>query len=108
MQVYGTREIKPMIKILELNQKEIMEIFRSMGNIKLALHPEYISEANLNFETARDALQILEYNTRAMAEDPEILMPTILELVLYLIDLNSLPEAITQEIRDQIPAFLGL
>jgi hypothetical protein len=41
-----------------------------------------------------------------MAEDPEILMPTILELVLYEIDLASFPELVTQEIRDQIPSFI--
>jgi len=93
-----------MYKILELNQKEIMEIFRSMGNIKLALDPGFIAEVNLNFETARDSLQTLAYNISAMEEDSEILLPTILQLILYEINLALLPESVGQEIRDEIPA----
>ena len=95
-----------MYKTIELTESQIFAVFRSMGAIKQITDPDSFSEINLNFQTTRDGLQQLAYNNRAMAEDPEILMPTILELVLYEIDLASLPELVTQEIRDQIPNFL--
>ncbi|MFA5815730.1 MAG: hypothetical protein WC865_08950 [Bacteroidales bacterium] len=95
-----------MYKVLELNQRSIMEVFRSMGAVKLALDPGFIGEINLNYETSRNALDSIEANIKEMEENSEILKPTILELVLYEIDLTTLPESVTQKIRDQIPAIL--
>jgi acyl carrier protein phosphodiesterase len=95
-----------MYKTLELNQKQMLEVFRSMGTIRQILDPVVLSEVNLNFETVRNSLQVLAYNFRAMEEDREILMPTILELVLYEIDQATLPESVPQDVRDQIPQIL--
>jgi hypothetical protein len=95
-----------MYKTLELNQKQMLDVFRSTGTIRQILDPVVLSEVNLNFETARNSLQVLAYNIRAMEEDSEILMPTILELVLYEIDQATLPESVTQDVRDQIPSVL--
>jgi hypothetical protein len=95
-----------MYKTIELTESQIFAVFRSMGATKQITDPNSLPEVNLNFQTARDGLQQLAYNNRTMAEDPEILMPTILELVLYEIDLASLSELVTQENRDQIPDFL--
>ncbi len=95
-----------MYKTLEVNQKQMLDVFRSMGTIRQILDPVAVSEVNLNFETARNSLQVLAYNIRAMEEDSEILMPTILELVLYEIDPDTLPESVTQDVRDQIPSIL--
>ena len=84
----------------------MLDVFRSMGTIRQILDPVVLSEVNLNFETARNSLQVLAYNIRAMEEDSEILMPTILELVLYEIDQATLPESVTPDVRDQIPSIL--
>ncbi|HBB90841.1 MAG TPA: hypothetical protein DC042_03765 [Bacteroidales bacterium] len=95
-----------MYKTLELNQGQLLDVFRSMGTLRQILDPVILSEVNLNFETARNSLQVLAYNIRVMEEDTEILMPTILELLFYEIDLTTLPESVTQEVRDQIPSIL--
>ncbi|MFA6128767.1 MAG: hypothetical protein WC699_15820 [Bacteroidales bacterium] len=95
-----------MIKKLELNSIEIRSIFRSMAEIRKITDPDTIRPVSLNFETARDALQTLEYNRRVMAEDETILAPTILELILYEFLLADLPETITPEIRARVPEIL--
>ena len=95
-----------MPKILELNQKQVLDVFRSMGSIKQAIDPDSPFEVNINFETSRDALETIDENIKAMEENPKILRPTILELVLYEIDPAMLPESVSQEIKDQIPDFL--
>ena len=85
----------------------MLDVFRSMGTIRQILDPVVLSEVSLNFETARNSLQVLAYNIRAMEEDCEILMPTILELVLYEIDQATLPESVSQDVRDQILSILS-
>jgi hypothetical protein len=95
-----------MIKRVELNSIEIRAIFCSMSEIRKITDPDTIPAVSLNFETSRDALQILEYNLRAMAEDEAILAPTILELILYEFPLLDLPESVTAEIRTRVPEIL--
>ena len=95
-----------MIKRAELTSIEIRVIFHSMANIRKLTDPNTILPVTLNFETARDALQTLEYNLRAMAEDETILVPTILELILYEFSLDALPETVGTEIREGIPEIL--
>jgi hypothetical protein len=77
-----------------------------MSEIRKITDPDTIPAVSLNFETSRDALQILEYNLRAMAEDEAILAPTILELILYEFPLLDLPESVTAEIRTRVPEIL--
>jgi hypothetical protein len=95
-----------MYKVFELNRGQIIEVFTSMARIRQAIDPEIITEVNLNFETSRSALETLEENNRLMGEDPQLLLPTILPLLLYEIDLLTLPESVTEEIKEKIPAFL--
>jgi len=95
-----------MYKVLELNQKQVLDVFRSMGCIKQAIDPDIPFEVKINFETSRDAFEVLENNIKAMEESPDILKPTILNLVLYEIDPTTLPEIVTQEVLNQIPSFL--
>ncbi len=95
-----------MFKTIELNRKQLLETFFSMTAIRKAISPDTQNEINLNFETSRNALETIDANIRAMEENPEILRPTILELVLYEIDLGTLPETVSQEIKDLIPDFL--
>ncbi|TRZ74482.1 MAG: hypothetical protein D4R97_04020 [Bacteroidetes bacterium] len=77
-----------------------------MSEIRKITDPDTIQAVSLNFETSRDALQILEYNLRAMDEDETILAPTILELILYEFLLSDLPETVTEEIRTRVPEIL--
>lgn len=95
-----------MHKLIELNRNQVIEVFTSMAKIRQMIDPEVILEVNLNFETSRSALETLEENSRQINEDPELLLPTILALVLYEIDLATLPELVNQEVKDQIPSFL--
>jgi len=95
-----------MYKRLELTETQMFAMFHSMGAIKQITDPDTITEVNLNFQTARDGLQQLAYNKRAMAEDDTILLPTILDLILYDIDLTYLPDLVSDEIRSEIPITL--
>ena len=95
-----------MIKKVELNSIQIRAIFCSMAEIRKVTDPDTLLAVSLNFETARDALQTLEYNLRAMAEDETILVPTILEIILYEFPLVDLPETVTPEILAAIPEIL--
>ena len=95
-----------MYKTTEVNRKQLLETFFSMTAIRQAISPDFQNEINLNFETSRNALETIDENIRAMEENPEILRPTILELVLYEIDLGTLPETVSQEIKDLVPDFL--
>ncbi|TRZ72930.1 MAG: hypothetical protein D4R97_05445 [Bacteroidetes bacterium] len=95
-----------MYKIFELNRSQVIEVFTSMAKIRQVIVPKVILEVNLNFETSRSALETLEGNNRLMIEDPELLLPTILPLVLYETDKATLPESVSQEVKDQIPAFI--
>ena len=95
-----------MYKTIELNRKQLLETFFSMTAIRKAISPDSLVDINLNFETSRDALETIDENIRAMEENPEILRPTILELILYEIDLSTLPETVSQEIKDQIPDYI--
>lgn len=94
-----------MYKLLELNRESISEIYFSMGHLIPFLDPENL-EVNLNFETARDALKTIDTNRKAMKVSPGLLLPSILSLVLYEIDLSTLPETVSQEIKDQIPDYI--
>jgi hypothetical protein len=95
-----------MYKIIELNRKQIFQVFSSMTAVKQAIQPERIYEIDINFESSRDAFEVLEKNIKAMEENPGILKPTILNLVLYEIDPATLPVIVTQEVLNQIPSFL--
>ncbi|MFA5817323.1 MAG: hypothetical protein WC865_17095 [Bacteroidales bacterium] len=95
-----------MYKTIQVSFKQLFGIFRSMGNIKQAIEPDFIREVNLNFETSRDALDILYSVDDAGEERNERLKSATLELIFHEIDLASLPESVSQEIRDQIPVIL--
>ena len=95
-----------MYKYLKINQKDIFDIFRSMGVIKQALEPDTNPIVEINFQTARDALDTL-YNTEDAGEErTERLNSTRLELIFHGIDLANLPASVSQEIRDSIPVML--
>jgi len=95
-----------MFKIIELTENQMFAVFRSMAAIKQITDPDTLPEVNLNYQTARDGLQQIAYNNRAMVEDETILAPTILELILYEVPLEGLPETVTPEIRASIPEIL--
>ncbi|MFA5816670.1 MAG: hypothetical protein WC865_13740 [Bacteroidales bacterium] len=95
-----------MYKTIPVSLKQLFAVFRSMGDLKQSMEPDFIREVNLNFETSRDALDILLNFNDTGEERNERLKYAILEHIFYEIDPVTLPESVSQEIRDQIPLIL--
>jgi hypothetical protein len=91
---------------LKINQKDIFDIFRSMGSIRQALEPDTDPVVEINFQTARDALDTLYRVEDAGEERTERLYSTRLELIFHGIVLANFPESVSQEIREGIPVML--
>jgi hypothetical protein len=104
--ILGHVKHKSMYKYLKINQKDIFDIFRSMGMVRQALEPETDPVVEINFQTARDALDALYAVEDVGEERTERLSSTRLELIFHGIVLANLPDSVPTEIRDSIPVML--